>query len=197
MDDDEIIMAEDEEEEKKISYIDSQLNYYIDKLDPKNKFNNIVKPNSTDGDKWTSYLNNVKLYSDEMKHKAEWIYVSALFDQTNFVFQHAIKNKNDLDEKAQKKYIKQALESSISAKSTTQKGRYKQVYDHMIDLVGRFESHKIPIDVWLPLLSQICISFRFLHDSNFKRKKSYKLYDNFISAFISNCLELISNKEVE
>lgn len=192
MDFDKPVEGEEEEteetEEKEISYIDSQLNYYIDKLNSKDNFNNVVKPNTFDGEKWKKYLKNVKCYSDETKRKAEWIFVSALFDQTYFVFQK-FKDRKDLKEKDQRKFIKEILEKSISTKSNTQKNRYKQVYDHIIDLVKGFDSHEIPIEVWLPALSNICISFRFLHESNFKRKKEHELYDNFISILISNCLK--------
>ncbi|CAG8780390.1 18365_t:CDS:2, partial [Gigaspora margarita] len=133
----------EEMEEKEISYIDSQLNYYINKLNSKDNFNNVVKPNTLD----------------------------------------------DLKEKDQRKFIKETLEKSISTKSNTQKNRYKQVYDHIIDLVKGFDSHEILIEVWLPVLCNICISFRFLHESNFKRKKEHELYDKFISILISNCFK--------
>ncbi|CAG8617410.1 45296_t:CDS:2 [Gigaspora margarita] len=144
----------EETEEKEISYIDSQLNYYIDKLNPKDNFNNVVKPNTLDGE---SGKNTLKI--------------------------------KDLKEKDQRKFIKEILEKSISTKSNTQKNRYKQVYDHIIDLVKGFDSHEILIEVWLPVLCNICISFRFLHESNFKRKKEHELYDKFISILISNCLK--------
>ncbi|CAG8803510.1 31565_t:CDS:2, partial [Racocetra persica] len=62
MDFDKPVEGEEEEteetEEKEISYIDSQLNYYIDKLNSKDNFNNVVKPNSLDGEKWKKYLKN-------------------------------------------------------------------------------------------------------------------------------------------
>ncbi|RIB10668.1 hypothetical protein C2G38_170836 [Gigaspora rosea] len=153
MDNIEIIMVDDEEEEKeteekKLSYMDSQLNYYIDKLNSKDKYNNVVKPNTIDGEKWKKYLKSVKLYSDEMKHTAEWIWVSALFDQTYFVFQQVKEDRKDLNEEAQKKLIKQILEKSFSTKSITQSNR----------------------------------------------KKSYELYEKFISLLISNCHESLKKR---
>ncbi|CAG8844848.1 30813_t:CDS:1, partial [Racocetra persica] len=52
MDFDKPVEGEEEEteetEEKEISYIDLQLNYYIDKLNSKDNFNNVVKLNSLD-----------------------------------------------------------------------------------------------------------------------------------------------------
>ncbi|CAG8452649.1 6829_t:CDS:1 [Dentiscutata heterogama] len=183
----EIIMVDDEEKEETKSYIDSQLNNYIDKLNSNENFNNIVKPNTTDSYEWINYLKSIKLYSDEIKCTAEWLWVSALFDQTYFIFQEVRRNK-DLNKEAKRKYIKQTLEKTIPTRSTTQSNRYKQVYDHIIDLVTRFESEKIPIEIWLPVLGKICISFRFLHESNFKRKKTYKLYEKFIKLLISKCL---------
>ncbi|CAG8816235.1 28692_t:CDS:1 [Gigaspora margarita] len=188
------IMVDDKEmKEEMKSYIDLQLNNYIDKLNSKDNFNNVVKPNTVDSNKWIKYLKSVKLYSDEMKHTAEWLWVSTLFDQTHFVFQEA-KNKKDLDREAQRKYIKQTLEKTILTRSTTQSNRHKQVYDHIIDLVIGFESRKIPIDIWLPVLGKIYISFRFLHESNFKKKKTYELYEEFIELLISNYLKLSSSK---
>ncbi|CAG8840321.1 4398_t:CDS:1 [Gigaspora margarita] len=185
----------EEAPEKEISYIDSQLNDYIDKLNSKDKFNYVAKPNIIDDEKWNKYLKHVKCYSDEMKRRGEWIFVSTLFDQVSFVFQHFKNNRKDLNENAQRKNIKETLEKSISSNSDTQKNRYKQVYDHIVDLVKLFDSHEIPIDVWILELSKICITFRFLHESNFKRKKNNDLYDEFIQLLISNCQESLKNSK--
>ncbi|CAG8838308.1 35325_t:CDS:2 [Gigaspora margarita] len=162
----------EEAPEKEISYINLQLNDYIDKLNLKDKFNYVAKLNIIDGEKWNKYLKHIKYYSDEMKRKGK-----------------------DLDKKAQRKNIKETLEKSILSNSDTQKNRYKQVYDHIVDLVKLFDSHEIPIDVWILELSKICITFRFLHESNFKRKKNNDLYDEFIQLLISNCQESLKNSK--
>ncbi|CAG8615666.1 26263_t:CDS:2 [Gigaspora margarita] len=106
-----------------------------------------------------------------------------------------VRHNKVLDKEAKRKYIKQKLKKTIPTRSSTQSNRYKQVYDHIIDLVARFESEKIPIDIWLPVLGKICISFRFLHESNFKRKKTYELYEKFIELLITKCLKSIIKVE--
>ncbi|CAG8841100.1 3632_t:CDS:1, partial [Racocetra persica] len=55
----------------------------------------------------------------------------------------------DLDEKAWRKKTKELIEKSILAKSGTQKYRYIQVYDHIVDLVKLFNGEGIPIEVWI------------------------------------------------
>ncbi|CAG8812648.1 13731_t:CDS:2, partial [Racocetra persica] len=117
--------SDDEEEtagEKEISYMDSQLNDYIDKLNSKVEFDKVAKPNKFNGEIWTKYLKTIKSYSDKMKRK---------------------------NEKTQRKCIKEIIEKSISTKSVTQNKQYKQVYDHIVDLIKLFDDHEILIKVWI------------------------------------------------
>ncbi|KAF0344413.1 hypothetical protein F8M41_015934 [Gigaspora margarita] len=170
-------------------YIEVQLQAYISRLkSDKIPINiGIEQPNSSDHEQWSAYLKEVKKYSEEMKRNAEWTYVGVLIIQTHKIMQ-ILKSKKFKDDGKRKKDLMTILTNSIpDDTSVTQAGRCKQVYDHISDLISKLENQEIPIPIetWYPLLYKAGINFRFLHDSNFKRKKNFKLYEDFINLLIS------------
>lgn len=177
-------------------YIEVQLQAYISRLkSDKIPINiGIEQPNSSDHEQWSAYLKEVKKYSEEMKRNAEWTYVGVLIIQTHKIMQ-ILKSKKFKDDGKRKKDLMTILTNSIpDDTSVTQAGRCKQVYDHISDLISKLENQEIPIPIetWYPLLYKAGINFRFLHDSNFKRKKNFKLYEDFINLLISECKKKIS-----
>ncbi|CAG8739776.1 10463_t:CDS:2, partial [Dentiscutata heterogama] len=58
-------------------YIEAQLQAYISRLkSDKIPINiGIKQPNSADHEQWSAYIKEVKKFSEEMKHNAEWTFV--------------------------------------------------------------------------------------------------------------------------
>ncbi|CAG8628878.1 28011_t:CDS:2 [Dentiscutata erythropus] len=170
-------------------YIEAQLQAYISRLkSDKIPINiGIEQANSVDNEQWSAYIKEVKKFSEEMKHNAEWTFVSVLISQTNKIIQ-ILKNKKFRDDDKRKKDLMTILTNSIlDDTSATQASRCKQVYDHITDLILKLEDQKILIETWYPLLNKADITYYFLHDSNFKKKKKFNLYKEFINLLVSEC----------
>ncbi|CAG8459283.1 27161_t:CDS:2 [Gigaspora margarita] len=176
-------------------YIEAQLKAYISRLNSDRISINpcIEQPNSADHKKWSDYIQEAKKYSEEMRRNADWVLVGVLINQTNMIMQ-LWKNKKFKDENKCKKDLMTNLTNSIPDNiSVTQFGRCKQVYDHIFDLILKLEDQKIPMKTWYPLLNKAGITYRFLHDSNFKKKKKFNLYEEFIDLLVSKCKKSLTN----
>ncbi|CAG8731574.1 16399_t:CDS:1, partial [Racocetra fulgida] len=90
----------------------------------------------------------------EMKRNAEWAYVGALIIQTHKMMQIS-KNKTFKDDDKRKKDLMTILTNSIpDDTSAIQAGRYKQVYDHITDLISKLEKQEILFEIWYLLLNK-------------------------------------------
>ncbi|CAG8718348.1 31683_t:CDS:2 [Gigaspora margarita] len=77
--------------------------------------------------------------------------------------------------------------SALFSISVTQSSRIKAAYDHITDLISKLESQNISREIWYTLLCKAGITFCFLCDSNFKRKKIFELYEEFIDLLVFEC----------
>ncbi|CAG8707683.1 15796_t:CDS:2 [Dentiscutata erythropus] len=168
-------------------YIEAQLQAYISRLkSDKIPINiGIEQPNSADHKQWLAYIKEVKKFSEEMKHNAEWTFVGVLISQTYKIMQILINKKFKDDDKCKKDLMTILTNSIPDDTSATQAGRCKQVYDHITDLILKLEDQKILIETWYPLLNKASVTYHFLHNSNFKRKKKFNLYEEFINLLVS------------
>ncbi|CAG8807551.1 19681_t:CDS:1, partial [Racocetra fulgida] len=104
---------------------------------------------------WSIYIRSRKELSEKLKSDAEFAYVGALFSHVYKVMEVANTMKNVLHtDKLKKSWIKTNLEDSIVETSNTQMNRVKQAYDHIHDLISKFEDQKIPMTKWNPLLNK-------------------------------------------
>ncbi|CAG8822503.1 17579_t:CDS:2 [Racocetra persica] len=180
----------DNKNESKKNYAKFQLENYINRLNEDfEPIKNHHKPDSLDPKEWASYLKVTKKKIEITRIQAEWPYIGTLFEYTFLLIQES-KKKLFTTEELRKKWVKDELMQSTSNDlSESHRNRYKQVYDHLYNLIKTFEENEISMNEWFPLLQKTGITFRFLHDSNGKKKdKDFKeTYEIFINLIIKQC----------